>query len=91
MTKSEPSASGYVFFKGVGKTMWLVVDTDGDTMRFYSKRECEVWIARAEASAVREAEYAKYDRIARLERIHTYLQLRTWRAAEAAKQHSFQF
>ena len=36
----------YEIIKGAGRTMWCV-RADEDVMRFYSKRECEAWIARA--------------------------------------------
>ena len=38
--------SRYEIIKGAGRTMWCV-RADEDVMRFYSKRECEAWIARA--------------------------------------------
>jgi hypothetical protein len=80
-------APAYRIVKGAGRTMWCVVDADGDAMRFYSKRECEAWIARAERAAV----FAAEERKARLARIHAYLAIRAERADLAARQLSFDF
>ena len=84
-------APAYRIVKGAGRTMWCVVDADGDAMRFYSKRECEAWIARAERAAVDHAFFAAEERKARLARIHAYLAIRAERADLAARQLSFDF
>ena len=51
----KPTA--YEIVKGAGKTMWCVVCPKVGAMRFYSKRECEAWIAKAHKNEAKEAEY----------------------------------
>jgi hypothetical protein len=71
----------YEIIKGAGKTMWCVLDSDGDLMRFYSKRECEAWIARAERNAIKFAEDEAAIRVTRLEIARAYLARRALRPA----------
>jgi hypothetical protein len=88
----EEDKMTYEIIKGRGKTMWCVHDTDdGDVMRFYSKRECEAWIAKAERNAAKDAEWAEIERKARVEKVEAYLAVRAFRKAEAAKQGAFNF
>jgi hypothetical protein len=68
----------YEIIKGAGRTMWCV-RADEDVMRFYSKRECEAWIARAIRRDL-EITAEKIERHeARLERVNAYLAARTLR------------
>lgn len=71
--------SAYTILKGKGRTMWMVVDQDDEAMRFYSRRECEVWIARAGRHAADHAAFAAEERAARVERVQAYLAARTLR------------
>ena len=68
----------YEIIKGAGRTMWCV-RADEDVMRFYSKHECETWIARAIRRDLEIAAEKIEHREARLERINAYLAARTLR------------
>jgi hypothetical protein len=70
----------YEIIKGAGRTMWMVRGNEG-LMRFYSKRECEAWIARAEAADRKFAENKIADRAYRLAAVESYLAKRAARAA----------
>lgn len=71
--------SKYEIIKGAGRTMWMV-RADEDVMRFYSKRECETWIARAEWADKEAAEYKTASRAYRLDAVNAYLAKRAERA-----------
>jgi hypothetical protein len=68
----------YEIIKGAGRTMWCV-RADEDVMRFYSKRECEAWIARAIRRDLEIADEKIERREDRLERVLAYLAARTLR------------
>jgi hypothetical protein len=68
----------YEIIKGLGRTAWHV-RADEDVMRFYSKRECEAWIARAIRRDLVIAAEKIERRENRLERVMAYLAARTLR------------
>jgi hypothetical protein len=82
--------SRYEIIKGAGRTMWCVHMEGVGNMRFYSKRECAVWIARAERSDKEAAEWKIADRAYRLDAVNAYLAKRAARAAYPT-QFSFNF
>ena len=67
----------YEIIKGAGRTMWCVRAGE-DVMRFYSKRECEAWIARAirRDLEIRSGKIERHE--ARVERVSAYLAARTF-------------
>ena len=69
----------YEIIKGAGRTMWCVL-ADEDVMRFYSKRECETWIARAIRRDLEIAAEKIEHREGRLARVNAYLAARMLRA-----------
>ena len=81
--------SKYEIIKGAGRTMWMVHMEGVGNMRFYSKRECEAWIARAEAADKRFAENKIADRAYREAAVQEYLAERRKRVK--VEQFAFEF
>jgi hypothetical protein len=80
----------YQIVKGP-RSGYLIDDGSGTSIRYNTRREAEMTIARWERQRAEAAIYRAEKRAARLEAAKAYLVLRAARKAEADKQGSFAF